>query len=146
MLLRSGHFVQIRLGLEESLGYRIVSNASYDICVCSNEAKSVPFNIVPKTLGQMPLAVVAKDVNVSACGQDIQQMRLGVSDAVIRKLLVEVCLSFNKHFRFLFCFLKFCEVVWVVVVGGFSCLAVVLVRILLFKRNHLHYLPFPEFK
>ena len=93
MLLRSGRFVQIRLGLQESLEYRIVSNASYDICVCSNEAKSVPFNIVPKKLGQIPLAVVAKDVDVSACGQDVQQMRLGVSDAVIRKLLVEVSMN-----------------------------------------------------
>ena len=93
MLLRSGRFVQIRLGLQESLEYRIVSNASYDICVCSNEAKSVPFNIVPKKLGQIPLAVVAKDVDVSACGQDVQQLRLGVSDAVIRKLLVEVSMN-----------------------------------------------------
>ena len=83
-------FLQIRLGLEDSLNYRILSNASFDICVCSNEAKSVRFNIVPKKLGQIPLQVVAKDVDSSACGKDIEQMTLGVTDAVKRKLLVEV--------------------------------------------------------
>ena len=76
--------------------YRTISNASYDICVCSNEAKSVRFNIVPKKLGQIPLAVLAKDVDSSACGKDVEQMSLGVSDAVVRKLLVEVCLSFSE--------------------------------------------------
>ena len=76
--------------------YKTISNASYDICVCSNEAKSVRFNIVPKKLGQIPLAVVAKDVDSSACGKDVEQMSLGVSDAVVRKLVVEVCLSFSE--------------------------------------------------
>ena len=84
-------FLQIRLGLEDSLDYRILSNSSYDVCVCSNEAKSVRFNIVPKKLGKMPLKVVAKDVASSVCQKGIEQMTLGVTDAVIRKLLVEVC-------------------------------------------------------
>ena len=81
---------QIRLGLEESLHYRILSNSSFDVCVCSSEAKSVRFSIIPKKLGQMPLKVVAKDVATSACEVGAQQMTLGVTDAVIRKLLVEV--------------------------------------------------------
>ena len=81
---------QIRLGLEESLHYRILSNSSFDVCVCSSEAKSVRFSIIPKKLGQMPLKVVAKDVATSACEVGAQQMTLGVADAVIRKLLVEV--------------------------------------------------------
>ena len=81
---------QIRVGLEESLHYRILSNSSFDVCVCSSEAKSVRFSIIPKKLGQMPLKVVAKDVATSACEVGAQQMTLGVTDAVIRKLLVEV--------------------------------------------------------
>ncbi|CAH3159931.1 unnamed protein product [Porites lobata] len=79
----------IRLGLKESLHYRILSNSSFDVCVCSSEAKSVRFSIIPKKLGQMPLKVVAKDVATSACEVGTQQMTLGVTDAVIRKLLVE---------------------------------------------------------
>ncbi|KAM7438496.1 A-macroglobulin receptor [Porites harrisoni] len=79
----------IRLGLGESLHYRILSNSSFDVCVCSSEAKSVRFSIIPKKLGQMPLKVVAKDVATSACEVGAQQMTLGVTDAVIRKLLVE---------------------------------------------------------
>ncbi|XP_067056984.1 pregnancy zone protein-like isoform X1 [Acropora muricata] len=80
----------IRLSLEDSFSYRITSVHSYDLCVCSNEAKSVHFGIVPKALGQVPLSLFAKDINnSSACSKDTAQMHLGVSDAVIRKLLVE---------------------------------------------------------
>lgn len=80
----------IRLSLEDSLSYRITSVHSYDLCVCSNEAKSVHFGIVPKVLGQVPLSLFAKDIkNSSGCSKDTAQMHLGVSDAVIRKLLVE---------------------------------------------------------
>ena len=39
----------------------------------------------------MPLKVVAKDVASSVCEKGVEQMTLGVTDAVIRKLLVEVC-------------------------------------------------------
>ena len=99
-MVKHSLFLQIRLGLEDSLDYRIISNASYDICVCSNAAKSVRFNIVPKKLGQIPLAVVAKDVDSSVCGKDVEQMSLGVSDAVIRKLLVEVCLSLSEALNY----------------------------------------------
>ncbi|XP_044164285.1 pregnancy zone protein-like isoform X2 [Acropora millepora] len=80
----------IRLSLEDSFSYRITSVHSYDLCVCSNEAKSVHFGIVPKALGQVPLSLFAKDINnSSACSKDTAQMHLGVSDTVIRKLLVE---------------------------------------------------------
>ena len=90
--------LQIRLSLEDSLSYRITSVHSYDLCVCSNEAKSVHFGIVPKVLGQVPLSLFAKDINnSSACGKDSAQMHLGVSDAVIRKLLVEVGLSPDEN-------------------------------------------------
>ena len=82
--------LQIRLDLQESLYYRILSNSSQSICVCSNEAMSVRFNIVPKKLREIPLTVVAKDVNSSVCDEGVQQMSLGVTDAVTRKLLVEV--------------------------------------------------------
>ena len=70
-----------------------MSNYSQVICVCSKEAKSVHFKIVPKKLGQLPLAVAAKDIVSSACGNTSEQIHLGVSDAVIRNLLVEVSLS-----------------------------------------------------
>lgn len=79
----------IRLTLEESLYYRIVSNKSRSVCVCSNEAISVRFNIVPKKLGEIPLTVVAKDINSSMCDEGVEQFALGVTDAVTRKLLVE---------------------------------------------------------
>ena len=85
--------------MEDSLSYRITSAHSNDLCVCSNEAKSVHFGIVPKALGQVPLSLLAKDVNnSSACAKDTAQMHLGVSDAVIRKLLVEVGLSAGENF------------------------------------------------
>ena len=91
--------LQIRLSLEDSLSYRITSVHSHDLCVCSNEAKSVNFGIVPKVLGQVPLSLFAKDVNNSSvCGKDSAQMHLGVRDAVIRKLLVEVGLSLGKKY------------------------------------------------
>ena len=91
--------LQIRLSLADSFSYRITSVHSYDLCVCSNEAKSVHFGIVPKALGQVPLSLFAKDINnSSACGKDTAQMHLGVSDAVIRKLLVEVGLSAGENF------------------------------------------------
>ena len=51
---------------------------------------SVRFNIVPKKLREIPLTVIAKDVNSSVCDEGIEQMVLGVTDAVTRKLLVEV--------------------------------------------------------
>ena len=51
---------------------------------------SVRFNIVPKKLREIPLTVIAKDVNSSVCDESIEQMVLGVTDAVTRKLLVEV--------------------------------------------------------
>lgn len=89
-MVLDGCVLQIRLSLENSFDYRMTSNVSYDICVCSNEAKSVHFSIVPKKLGQIPLAVVAKDLDTSVCGQGVEHTSLGVSDAVIRKLLVEV--------------------------------------------------------
>ena len=122
-MILNGCVLQIRLSLENSFDYRITSNVSHEICVCSNEAKSVRFSIVPKKLGQIPLAVVAKDLDTSVCGQGVEQMSLGVSDAVIRKLLVEVCLScstslglFCCSFRFIFsykslfiCFLIGCN-------------------------------------
>ncbi|KAK2568089.1 Pregnancy zone protein [Acropora cervicornis] len=61
------------------------------LAFASNEAKSVNFGIVPKALGQVPLSLFAKDIkNSSACWKRHAQMHLGVSDAVIRKLLVEV--------------------------------------------------------
>ena len=82
--------LQIRLDLQESLYYRIVSNSSQSVCVCSNEAMSVRFNIVPKKLREIPLTVIAKDVNSSVCDEGVEQMALGVTDAVTRKLLVEV--------------------------------------------------------
>lgn len=82
--------LQIRLDLQESLYYRILSNASHTVCVCSNEAMSVRFNIVPKKLHEIPLTVIAKDVNSSVCDEGVEQMALGVTDAVTRKLLVEV--------------------------------------------------------
>lgn len=82
--------LQIRLDLQESLYYRILSNSSQSVCVCSNEARSVRFNIVPKKLREIPLTVIAKDVNSSVCDEGIEQMVLGVTDAVTRKLLVEV--------------------------------------------------------
>jgi len=88
--------LQIRLDLQESLYYRILSNSSQSVCVCSNEARSVRFNIVPKKLREIPLTVIAKDVNSSVCDEGVEQMVLGVSDAVTRKLLVEVpstCIS-----------------------------------------------------
>ena len=90
--------LQIRLSLADSFSYRITSVHSYDICVCSNEAKSVHFGIVPKALGQVPLSLFAKDINnSSACSKDTAQMHLGVSDTVIRKLLVEVGLSQGEN-------------------------------------------------
>ncbi|XP_020628880.1 alpha-2-macroglobulin-like isoform X2 [Orbicella faveolata] len=79
----------IRLDLQESLYYRILSNSSQSVCVCSNEAMSVRFNIVPKKLREIPLTVIAKDVNSSVCDEGVEQMVLGVTDAVTRKLLVE---------------------------------------------------------
>ncbi|XP_078348546.1 C3 and PZP-like alpha-2-macroglobulin domain-containing protein 8 isoform X2 [Oculina patagonica] len=79
----------IRLDLQDSLYYRILSNYSHTVCVCSNEARSVRFNIVPKKLGEIPLTVIAKDVNSSVCDEGVEQMALGVTDAVTRKLLVE---------------------------------------------------------
>jgi len=82
--------LQIRLDLQESLYYRILSNSSQSVCVCSNEAMSVRFNIVPKKLREIPLTVIAKDVNSSVCDEGVEQMVLGVTDAVTRKLLVEV--------------------------------------------------------
>ena len=86
------HFLtlQIRLDLQDSLYYRILSNNSHTVCVCSNEARSVRFNIVPKKLGKIPLTVIAKDVDSSVCGEGVQQMAVGVTDAVKRELLVEV--------------------------------------------------------
>ena len=51
---------------------------------------SVRFNIVPKKLREIPLTVIAKDVNSSVCDEGVEQMALGVTDAVTRKLLVEV--------------------------------------------------------
>ena len=51
---------------------------------------SVRFNIVPKKLGEIPLTVVAKDVDSSVCDEGVEQLALGVTDAVTRKLLVEV--------------------------------------------------------
>ena len=51
---------------------------------------SVRFNIVPKKLREIPLTVIAKDVNSSVCDEGTEQMVLGVTDAVTRKLLVEV--------------------------------------------------------
>ncbi|XP_068693904.1 alpha-2-macroglobulin-like [Montipora foliosa] len=79
----------VLLSLEYSLDYDVMSNYSQVICVCSKEAKSVHFKIVPKKLGQLPLAVAAKDIASSACGNTSEQIHLGVSDAVIRNLLVE---------------------------------------------------------
>ncbi|XP_068740975.1 alpha-2-macroglobulin-like isoform X2 [Montipora capricornis] len=79
----------VLLSLEYSLDYDVMSNYSQVICVCSKEAKSVHFRIVPKKLGQLPLAVAAKDIPSSACGNTSEQIHLGVSDAVIRNLLVE---------------------------------------------------------
>ncbi|KAJ7371501.1 endopeptidase inhibitor [Desmophyllum pertusum] len=79
----------IRMNLQDSLYYKILSNTSRTVCVCSNEAMSVRFNIVPKKLGEIPLTVVAKDVDSSVCDEGVEQMALGVSDAVTRKLLVE---------------------------------------------------------
>lgn len=67
-----------------------MSNKSRSVCVCSNEAISVRFNIVPKKLGEIPLTVVAKDINSSMCDEGVEQFALGVTDAVTRKLLVEV--------------------------------------------------------
>ena len=78
------------MNLQDSLYYKILSNTSRTVCVCSNEAMSVRFNIVPKKLGEIPLTVVAKDVDSSVCDEGVEQMALGVSDAVTRKLLVEV--------------------------------------------------------
>ena len=51
---------------------------------------SVRFNIVPKKLGEISLTVVAKDINSSVCDEGVEQLALGVTDAVTRKLLVEV--------------------------------------------------------
>jgi len=39
-------------------------------------------------------------VDSSVCGKDVEQMSLGVSDAVIRKLLVEVCLSLSEALNY----------------------------------------------
>ena len=90
--------LQIRLSLADSFSYRITSVHSYDLCVCSNEAKSVHFGIIPKALGQVPLSLFAKDINnSSACSKDTAQMHLGVSDTIIRKLLVEVGLSQGEN-------------------------------------------------
>jgi len=41
-------------------------------------------------LREIPLTVIAKDVNSSVCDEGVEQMALGVTDAVTRKLLVEV--------------------------------------------------------
>lgn len=84
-----GKCLTIRLSLEESLYYRIVSNNSRSVCVCSNEAISVRLDIVPKKLGEIPLTVVAKDIDSSMCDEGVEQLALGVTDAVTRKLLVE---------------------------------------------------------
>ncbi|XP_015766361.1 PREDICTED: ovostatin-like [Acropora digitifera] len=114
----------IRLSLADSFSYRITSVHSYDLCVCSNEAKSVNFGIVPKALGQVPLSLFAKDINnSSACSKDTTQMYLGVSDAVIRKLLVEpegvrqeytystfVCLKDTQSKSRGSCYYLFCDI------------------------------------
>ena len=67
-----------------------MSNKSRSVCVCSNEAISVRLDIVPKKLGEIPLTVVAKDIDSSMCDEGVEQLALGVTDAVTRKLLVEV--------------------------------------------------------
>ena len=97
-LIITTHFrtLQIRLDLQDSLYYRIISNTSHTVCVCSNEARSVRFNIVPKKLGEIPLTVIAKDINSSVCDEGVQQMALGVTDAVTRKLLIEVRIAFVR--------------------------------------------------
>ena len=58
--------------------------------MCSNEAKSVAFTILPKNLGHINLTVVAKNIDSSVCKKDVKQVTLGITDAVSRKLLVEV--------------------------------------------------------
>ncbi|KAK6180007.1 hypothetical protein SNE40_012232 [Patella caerulea] len=85
--------VQIRLELKSSEFIDIDPDVGSvtSLCICSNEAKSHSFIIVPKKIGEINLTVVAESVaGDSRCsGFDISTETVGVQDTVIRPLLVE---------------------------------------------------------
>ncbi|XP_050401195.2 alpha-2-macroglobulin [Patella vulgata] len=85
--------VQIRLELKGSEFIDIDPDVGSvtSLCICSNEAKSYNFIIVPKKIGEVNLTVVAESVaGDSRCsGFDISAETVGVQDTVIRPLLVE---------------------------------------------------------
>ena len=79
------------MDIETTEEFQLTSGSSSSkLCVCGNEAKSVNFTIVAKTLGRIPLTVTGKDVQQSVCENVGSEASIGVIDTVRRKLLVEV--------------------------------------------------------
>ena len=83
-------FSQVRIRLTKTDHFQLNSTADPKLCVCGNEAKSVKYVITPVQLGHIPLKVTVQNVAASLCENSSDEAPLGISDAVTRKLLVEV--------------------------------------------------------
>ncbi|KAK3727994.1 hypothetical protein QZH41_015942, partial [Actinostola sp. cb2023] len=79
----------VRIRLTKTDHFQLSSPGDQKLCVCGNEAKSVKYVITPVQLGHIPLKVTVQNVVPSLCENPSEEAPLGISDAVIRKLLVE---------------------------------------------------------
>jgi hypothetical protein len=85
---------QIKLQLNhKSPDYKVTSYYINKLCVCGDAGQSVKFTIIPTNLGHIPLTVTATTSSARLCSNST----VSVSDAVTRKLLVEVC-KFSSTF------------------------------------------------
>nr|UVH36225.1 sea star footprint protein 9 [Asterias rubens] len=84
--------LMVELTLEASSSYEIDDqNRVEKLCVCAGESQSVSFYVKAIELGDIPIQVAAVSVEASgACiGREMDDSLLGVSDTVLKKLLVK---------------------------------------------------------
>nr|XP_006814064.1 PREDICTED: alpha-2-macroglobulin-P-like [Saccoglossus kowalevskii] len=81
----------IELVLTETDEFENMENsATKQVCVCGGESKAVTYQIVPKTLGEIPITVHAESIDNTICDNNaIMSNRVGVRDALSDDLLVE---------------------------------------------------------
>ncbi|XP_065672425.1 pregnancy zone protein isoform X2 [Hydra vulgaris] len=82
--------VTVRVTLESSNGYKMISNPNTKVCLCGGRTATVYFKIQPTVIGKVSIQVTAKTLSENVCAANRKlDTSISMVDILVKKLLVE---------------------------------------------------------